>query len=172
MSNETAGTIPELSLMQGGVSYRLLHRAMGMQISESSAVSRIAIILALVTWAPLFALSATQGLPRGGKGTESFLSDFTPHVSFLFALPLLIIADIIVGPRFIKIGDFLCTSGLLEESQVLEFRSLIVSALKFSDATITEPTILALAYLTTAFEIHFRTGVSSCLASGADRSSQ
>jgi hypothetical protein len=172
MNDEAAGPIPKLSLMQGGASYRIFHRALGMQISESRAVGRIAIILALVTWAPLLALSATQSLERGGSGVESFLRDFTPHVSFLFALPLLIIADIIVGPRFIKIGDFLCTSGLLEESQVLEFRSLIVTALKFRDATITESTILMLAYLVTALEIHFRTGVSSWLTSGANQNAQ
>jgi hypothetical protein len=172
MSDKAAGPTPKLSLMQGGASYRILHRAVGMQIPDSRAVNRIAIILALVTWAPLLALSATQGLQRGGKGASSFLSDFTPHVSFLFALPLLIIADNIVGPRFVKIGDFLCTAGLLEESQVLKFRSLIITAVKFRDATITDATIVALAYFTTALEIHFRTGVSSWLASSGNQDPQ
>jgi hypothetical protein len=172
MSNKTAGTILELSLMQGGASFRILHRALGSQISESRIVSRIAIILAVITWLPLFALSAVQGLERGGSGVDSFLRDFTPHVSFLFALPLLIIADLIVGPRFIQIDNFLCTSGLLDESQILEFRSLIVSALKSRDAPITEPAILTLAYLATALEIYFRTGVSSWLASGASQNAQ
>jgi len=166
VSNDPAAPIPELSLMQGGASYRALQRALGIQISEPRSVIALAVILALATWTPLLAFSAMQGLARPGTVAEPFLRDFAPHVDFLFALPLLIVADVIVGPRVIKIGNFVAISGLLSENQIPEFRSTIRSAMKFRDSNLSELAIIAIAYVSVAFTIllQLRTTTSSWLS--------
>jgi hypothetical protein len=152
--------------MQGRASYRTLQRALGIRISEPRAVIVLAVILALATWAPLLALSAMQGLARPGTAAQPFLRDFTPHARFLFALPLLIVADIVVGPRFNKIGNFVAISGLLADNQIPKFRSTIRSAMKIRDSNLSELAIIALAYVSVAFtiQLQLRTSTSSWLA--------
>jgi len=78
----------------------------------------------------------------------------------------LIVADVIVGPRVIKIGNFVAISGLLSENQIPEFRSTIRSAMKFRDSNLSELAIIAIAYVSVAFTIllQLRTTTSSWLS--------
>jgi hypothetical protein len=111
-----------------------------------------------------------RGVARSGTVAEPLLRDFTPHMRFLFALPLLIVADLIVGPRFITIANFLAVSGLLADSQIMEFRSTIRSAMESRDSSASEVVIIVIAYVTVAFTINLRlrVGASSWLAVGVN----
>jgi hypothetical protein len=111
----------------------------------------------------LLALSAMQGLVWPGTVAKPFLRDFTPHIRFLLSLPLLIVADLTVGPRFNKIGNFVAISGLLDDSQLPQFRSTIRSAMKVRDSNLGELVIIAIAYISVMFTIQLklRTGTPS-----------
>lgn len=165
LKNASFPPMPELSLMEGGALNRALQGALNVQRSGSRRVARIAIVFALSTWVPLLALSAMQGAAWGTTVDQPFLGDFTQHVRFLFALPLLIVADVIVGPRFAKVGKYLMTSGLVADSQVSNFQTAVRSAMRFRDSTLSELAIIVIAYVSAALYIQhqFGAGVSSWL---------
>ena len=58
---------------------------------DRKSYQRLALIPALATWVPLTVLSVLGGAAFPGSVAEPFFEDITPHVRFLFALPVLII---------------------------------------------------------------------------------
>ena len=89
---------PDFSLVLGGPLYQLFLKA---HLSDDALlmVRQRVIIIALVAWLPLLALSALEGhLWRGDSGV-SFLHDIEVHVRFLVAMPLLIVAELVVHNR-------------------------------------------------------------------------
>ena len=62
-------------------------------------VWRRVIALALITWLPLLALSIAEGRAWGDSVKVPFLFDVDVHARFLLALPLLIVAELVVHQR-------------------------------------------------------------------------
>ena len=59
-------------------------------------VRRRVILLPLLAWLPLLVLSALEGQALGGHVAVPFLLDVEAHARFLVALPLLIVAELVV----------------------------------------------------------------------------
>ena len=57
------------------------------------------IVFSLFAWLPLLVLSALEGQALGGRAAVPFLLDVEVHVRFLVALPLLIVAELVVHQR-------------------------------------------------------------------------
>ena len=60
---------------------------------------RRVLVIPLLAWLPLLVLSALGGQALGGSATVPFLLDVEVHVKFLIAVPLLIIAELVVHQR-------------------------------------------------------------------------
>jgi hypothetical protein len=88
---------PQFSLILGGPLYRILRRLHLAGPPLELQKRRVLLIIA-ITWLPLFLLSAISGHLLGGQGLP-FLRDPEPHIRFLVALPVLIIAELIVHQR-------------------------------------------------------------------------
>jgi hypothetical protein len=97
---------PDFSLILGGPLFQLLRRA---HLSGDAAdlVWRRMIALAIITWLPLLALSIAEGHAWGDHVKVPFLFDVDAHARFLLALPLLIVAELVVHRRMrVVVGTF------------------------------------------------------------------
>ena len=143
-----ASADPTFSLTEGGPGsafmkrVRLVHPALG----ESSA--RTAIILATITWLPLFILCLLEGLASGSVKIP-FFYDIAAHTRFLFALPVLVLADIPVGIRLRQVVRHFIGAHLVREDQLERFSEIVADALRFRDSYVAELVVLGLAYLGT-----------------------
>lgn len=155
----------ELSLVEGGASARILERFVRIHSLDRRGYVRLALTVALVTWVPLLVLSALSGTALPGTIHEPFFQDIAPHVRFLFALPLLIIADLIVGPNIVRVGRQFLVSGLVPDSCLARFDAIARAAIRLRESILAELVVLAIAYATSTYNVHreLGTGVSSWL---------
>jgi len=124
--------------------------------------------MTFITWVPLALLSAMNGAALSSAVTEPFFRDVTPHVRFLFALPLLILADLIVGPTIARVSAQFLASGLVPDSSYDGFDGAVNAAIRMRDSRRTELLILAVAYAAAVINVNreLGTGASSWLAIG------
>ena len=115
MANES-----HLYFERGGPAYRLMQR-IGVIKGEPSILRRIVIFLAL-TWLPLLVLSFLEGLALGPTPEQSFLLDFATYARFFVAFPMIVIAEIIIGPRLTIAGLHFVRSGLVREDDYPRLR--------------------------------------------------
>jgi hypothetical protein len=89
---------PDFSLMLGGPFFQLLRRA---HLTDDTLmmVRQRVIVISLLAWLPLLALAALEGRLLGDSTAVPFLFDWEVHIRFLVAIPLLIIAELVVHRR-------------------------------------------------------------------------
>ena len=107
-------------LTEGGPTFRLEERV-GLIHANSKRILRRALLSVLLTWFPLLILSALQGNATGQLVPVPFLRDFAVHARFLLAVPLLLLAETLLGPRLAHAASHFIESGLLAEKKFNEF---------------------------------------------------
>lgn len=147
------------SLIEGGPLYRF-EVYIRMAIPNRSAVIRRACLAVLITWLPLFVLSAAEGRLLGSV-TIPFLYDIAVNVRFLITLPLLIVAETVVDPRVAGAVRQFVTSGLVTTDQFPAFASVVTRILKLRDSMIPAILLVIAAYLPSLWPAASRTAVSS-----------
>ena len=119
---------PHFSLVLGGPLYQLWLRTR-LAGDTSQLLRRRIVVLALLAWAPLLALSVAEGHFAGGSVKLPFLHDVEMHVRLLLAMPLLVVAELLVQQRIPSIvGQFL-ERGLITDAARKEFDVAIASAM-------------------------------------------
>ena len=88
----------DFSLVLGGPLFQLLRRSHLSGDALELLQQRI-LVITLLAWLPLLVLSALEGQALGGSAAIPFLLDVDVHVRFLVALPLLIVAELVVHQR-------------------------------------------------------------------------
>src|SRR4029077_14620597 len=97
---------PDFSLILGGPLFQLLRRA-HLCGDVAELVWRRMIAMALITWLPLLVLSIIEGHAWGNSVKVPFLLDVDVHARFLLALPLFIVAELVVHRRMrLVVGTF------------------------------------------------------------------
>jgi len=86
-----------LSVVEGGPLDRLQVR-LGLMTLQKPRILRRAFVFALIAWLPLLILSAPQGVVLK-NGRIPFLYDPSAYIRFLLSVPLLIVAEVVIGPR-------------------------------------------------------------------------
>lgn len=142
-----------LSVVEGGPLDRLQLR-LGLMKFQRPLIVRRAVIFALIAWLPLLILSALQGVVLRNVRIP-FLYDPSAHVRFLFSVPLLIVAEVVIGPRIVAATSHFITSGLIPEDRHQAFDAAIVDAIRLRDSTVAEVIILAITYLGAFSSIRF-----------------
>lgn len=148
---ETGGTgsaqpAPDFSLVLGGPLFQLLLRA---HLSDDALtlVRKRLVVISLFTWLPLLLLSAAQGTLMAGKVAVPFLKDVEVHVRFLVALPLLIVAELVVHQRMRNIIAVFRERNLIPPAEVPRFQAAIAAAFRLRNSVLAEVLLAAFVYV-------------------------
>ena len=133
-------------LMEGGPLFHL-ERRVGLIQQNAPFKKNRALMAALLTWLPLFVLSALQGRAFGHSVPVSFVRDFSTYTRFLLAVPLLVMAENIVGPRIAAAAAYFVTSGVVEQKDFQRFDNIVERTLRRRDSVLAEIVIVILAYV-------------------------
>ncbi len=87
-----------------------------------------ALIAAFVAWVPIVVLALVQGVALNDNPRDSMLLDIRAHVVFLFALPLLILAEVSVLRRLSSNAAHFWNSGLVPAERRADFDAALDSA--------------------------------------------
>jgi hypothetical protein len=135
----------DFSLVLGGPLFQLLRRS---HLSDDAAelVRRRIIVISLLAWVPLLMLSALEGQALGGRAAVPFLLDVEVHVKFLLALPLLIIAELVVHQRMRFVVQQFLERNLIPEQALPCFDAAIKSAFRLRNSLLAEVLLIAFVY--------------------------
>jgi hypothetical protein len=137
---------PDFSLVLGGPLYQLWRRTR-LAGDALQLLHRRLIVLPLLTWAPLLLLSLAEGHAWGGSVELPFLHDVELHVRLLLALPLLIVAELVVHQRMrTVVGEFL-ERGLIPEAARARFDAAIAAAMRLRNSITAEVLLIAFVYI-------------------------
>jgi hypothetical protein len=137
MTDHAPTNQPMLLLTEGGPIYRIEKR-LGLIREHSPCIVRRAFLSVLLTWVPLFALSVLQGNAVGHHVAVPFLRDFAVHGRFILAVPLLIFAEVILGPHLGHASVHFIHSGVVLEEDFKRFDSAMEQGLRCRDSTLPE----------------------------------
>jgi hypothetical protein len=136
---------PDFSLVAGGPLFQLLRRARLCDENQTWMGQGI-IILPLLAWLPLLVLSALAGQLFPGSTAVPFLPDFEVHTRFLLALPLLMIAEVVVQQRMRPLLQEFLERNLIPEDDMVRFQAAIKSALRLRNSMLAEIILIAVVY--------------------------
>jgi len=147
-SDPAALPLPEpldFSLILGGPLYQLLRRA-HLSGDALELVWRRVLVLTLIAWLPLLALSIAEGRAWGGSVQLPFLMDVDVQGRFLLALPLLVFAELIVHQRMrLVVGEFV-KRGLVSGEARPKFDAAITAAMRLRNSIAAELLLIAIVY--------------------------
>ena len=135
----------DFSLVLGGPLFQLLRRAHLTDDALTLLRQRI-LVLSLLAWLPLLVLSALAGQALGGRAAVPFLLDMDVHIRFLVALPLLIVAELVVHQRMRFVVKQFLERDLIPTSARPRFEAAIASALRLRNSMLAEGLLIALVY--------------------------
>src|ERR1700747_3640077 len=133
---------PDFSLVLGGPLYQLLRRARLTGPTLELAYRRAAIFV-LLCWVPLAVLSLAQAHFLDGA-TLYFFRDIETHVRFLVALPVLILAEVIVQQRIRHVVKTFVERRVVTAEELPKFYAAINSAMRIRNSVIVEVALLIL----------------------------
>jgi len=135
-------------LTEGGPLFRI-QRRVGLIKENEPHVKRRALLAAILTWVPLLILSQLQGLAYGHAVPISFLEDFSAYTRFLLAIPLLLMAENIIGPRLSETAAHFIKSGIVLEKDYQKFDDIVERGLHARDSILAEIILVVIAYILT-----------------------
>jgi len=136
----------DFSLVLGGPLFQLLRRA-HMSGDALELMRRRAIIIPLFAWLPLLVLSTLEGHALGGSVAVPFLRDVDIHIRFLAAMPLLIVAELVVHQRMRFVVKQFLERGLVPANASRNFEAAIASAFRLRNSVRAEVVLIVIVYL-------------------------
>jgi hypothetical protein len=136
----------DFSLVLGGPLFQVLRR---MRVSGDALElvrQRILVVLSIV-WLPLLVLSTLEGHARGGGAALPFLWDVEANVRFLVAVPLLIVAELIVHQRMRLVVRQFLDRNVIPKRALPQFDAAIASASRLRNSVLAEVLLIALVYV-------------------------
>jgi len=145
-SEEALQEPADFSLVLGGPLFQLLRRS-HLSGDALELVRRRLITIPLLAWLPLLVLSALEGQALGGSVAVPFLLDVEAHARFLVALPLLIVAELVVHQRMRLVVQQFLERNLIPEHALPRFEAAIASALRLRNSVLAEVLLIAFVYV-------------------------
>jgi hypothetical protein len=136
----------DFSLILGGPLYQLLRRT-HLSGDALQLLRRRIIAMALLAWMPLLLLSVAEGHAWGDSVKLPFLYDVALHVRLLVALPLLIVAELIVHQRMRLVVRQFMERGLIPDATRAKFDAAIASAMRLRNSITAEVLLIASVYV-------------------------
>jgi len=135
----------DFSVVLGGPLFQLVRRA-HLSGDALELLRRRLIAIVLIAWAPLLILSTLSGRAWGDAVRVPFLMDIEVHVRFLVALPLLILAELVVHQRLRPVVRQFLERNLVPAASRAEFDAAVASALRLRNSVVAEVVLIALVY--------------------------
>ena len=132
------------ALILGGPLYRILRRSHSAR-SLPELLSRQAVIVVLICWAPLVILALAQAHLMGGVKL-SFFHDIDTQVRFLVSLPVLILAEIVIDRRILPIINRFVERRVVTEEELPEFYAAVRTATRIHNSVIADIALLIFVY--------------------------
>ena len=134
----------ELYFERGGPTSRLVHRfSLRLGVRPSMAFRIVGFLL--ITWLPLLCFALLEGRALGATPRDSLLLDFATYARFFLAVPLLIVAERVVGPRLTAAGTQFIEGGLVRREDYPAFDQAIAIAARRRESLWAEVIILLIA---------------------------
>ena|SRR5947207_2364585 len=137
LGTPSSGDRYAFSLMLGGPLYQLYRRT---RIAGDALelLHRRVLVLALLAWLQLLVLSAVEGHAWSGVRVP-FLLDVEMHARLLVALPLLIVAELMIHQRMPGVVRQFFDRGIIGEESRQKFEAAIASALRLRNSRHIKP---------------------------------
>jgi hypothetical protein len=135
----------DFSVVLGGPLFQALRRAHLTGDALQMARRRI-IAIAVLVWVPLLVLAVLDGKAWGNSVPVPFLYDVDAHLRFLVALPLLIVAELVVHQRMRAVVSQFITLGLVRDEVRRQFDEAIASAMRLRNSMLAEVLLIAFVY--------------------------
>src|SRR5262247_115722 len=136
----------DFSVVLGGPLFQLVRKA-HLSGTAGELLQRRILVIAGVAWVPLLILTVLSGRAWGGSVRVPFLMDFEVHVRFLLALPLLILAELVVHQRMLPVVRQFVERGLIAPAARVRFEAAVASAHRLRNSVPAEVLLLAFVYL-------------------------
>jgi hypothetical protein len=134
------------SLVLGGPVFQLWQRTR-LAGDALQLLHRRIVVLTLLAWAPLLALSLAAGQAWRGEAVVPFLKDVEMQVRLLVAVPLLIAAELIVHRRMRPVVGQFVDRGLIPESAREQFHHAVASAMRLRNSVWAELLLITTIYV-------------------------
>ncbi len=143
---------PDFSLVLGGPLYQMFRRpylaGSGLQL-----LRRQLLVMSLLAWLPLALICIFEGRFFGNQNL-AFLYDIESHVRFLVALPVLILADLVVHERTREVVGLFLERQIVTSEDTPKFYEAIEGAMRMRNSVALE--ILLLVFVYTAGHLIWR----------------
>ncbi len=136
---------PDFSLVLGGPLFQLCRRTR-LSGDALELLSRRVLVIALFAWLPLLFFSLLDGRALGGGLKIPFLYDVEAHARFLIALPVLVIAELVVHRRVSPSVRRFVERRIVVMEDLPRFNAAVKSALRARDSVALEGTLLVLVW--------------------------
>ncbi len=134
----------DFSLVLGGPLYQLYLRSRLLR-PPLELLRRRLVGLTLLTWLPLFILSALEGQALTGVRLP-FLQDLEAQARFLLALPLLIVAEVLVHRRLAPAVRLFLEKGIVRTKDRARFDEIVASTMRLRNSLAIELFLIALVF--------------------------
>jgi hypothetical protein len=131
-------------LVGRGPSHRVAQRC-GFNLPDRPRRIRKVLLLILVTWVPLVLLSLLAGHAFGDRVAVALLRDPVILSRFLFVVPLLALAEIVVARSLGVQSRHFLESGVVPAGEAVKLESAKAEALRLRESVVAEGVILVLA---------------------------
>jgi len=143
------------SLMQSGL-FNRFQQTLRLADARNPRTASRAFLFALVSWLPLVALAAVQGLAINDDPRRSLLLDFTVYARFLVAIPLFILGESVAGKRYSMIVDYFVRSGIVAGSERKAYDDLLSDTQRLRGSRLAELLFGILAYVSAALSVFYQ----------------
>ena len=135
----------DFSLVLGGPLYQLFRRA-HLSGDALDLLRRRIVVLSLLAWLPLALLAGFEGRLLPGTATVPFLLDVEVHVRYLLAIPLMVVAELVVHQRMRAVLQQFLGRKLVPEAVRTQFDAAVASVARLRNSVLAEILIIAFVY--------------------------
>ena len=137
--------LPDFSLVVGGPLYQLWRRLF-LAGPALELLARRLIGIPSVAWLPLLVLTAYEGVAIGHAVRVPFLYDLEVHARYLVAIPILLMAEIVVHQRIRVVVRQFVDTGIVTSETLPAFRAAIASAMRLRNSLAVELTMVVFVF--------------------------
>ena len=135
----------DFSVVLGGPLYQIVRRA-HLSGDALQLLRRRLVVISLLAWLPLLILSMLGGRAWGDAVAVPFMLDLEVHVRFLLALPLLVLAELVVHQRMRPVARQFLERNLIPPPSRARFDAAMASAQRLRNSVLAEVVLLVVVY--------------------------